>query len=371
MEPARRDEWRVIESLLPPGWREAARTTRAFRRARYMKDPAVLARLLLFHAVNDGGLRATVAQAGAAGIAKMSQVALLKRLRTASGWLAWMSAEMCRPLREQARLPEGLRPRAIDSTTIQGPGSAGTEWRLHYTLDLLTLACDWHELTDAKGAELLERAPMRAGDVMLGDRNFLRPKGVLAAVNAGAHVLVRLRWSHAAMVDRDGRPYSALRAARKLRVGQIGEWRVRLPALVAEDGTAIDGRVVAVKLPAPLAKRAERRATRRASKSGKRLDPRTLQAAHYVMLFTTLPKDLLAASAVLALYRYRWQIELAFKRLKQLLKLGRLPHQDPDAAKSWILAKMVVALLLETLYRNASVSSPWGYHLSVLESQAG
>jgi hypothetical protein len=121
MQPAPRDEWRVIESLLPPGWREAAREQRAFRRARYMTDPAMLLRLLLFHAVNDGGLRETVAQARASGIAKMSQVALMKRLRTAGPWLAWICAGLCRALRDRPRVPDGLRPRAVDSTTVQGP----------------------------------------------------------------------------------------------------------------------------------------------------------------------------------------------------------------------------------------------------------
>src|SRR5215469_6532055 len=51
------DEWRVIERLLPAGCKDAARERGAFRRARYTADPALLLRLLLFHAVNDGGLR--------------------------------------------------------------------------------------------------------------------------------------------------------------------------------------------------------------------------------------------------------------------------------------------------------------------------
>src|SRR5713101_3605732 len=86
------DEWRAIERLLPVGWEEAARERGAFRLARYTTDPASLLRLLLFHAVNDGGLRETVAQARVSGIAAMSQVALFKRLRTSGGWLAWLGA---------------------------------------------------------------------------------------------------------------------------------------------------------------------------------------------------------------------------------------------------------------------------------------
>jgi hypothetical protein len=328
-------------------------------------DPAVLLRLLLFHAVNDGGLRETVAQARASGIATMSQVALLKRLRTSGKWLAWIGAGLCRALREVPRLPQGLRPRAVDSTTVQGPASKGTDWRVHYALDLTTLTCDWYELTDAHGGELLERTPMRKGDVLLGDRNYLRPAAVRAAVNAGAHVLLRLRWTHSRMWDRGGRDFSALGHARRLKVGQVGEWPV---VLRDPEGAPIDGRVIATKLPAPVAAKAERRVVKTSIKKSKTSDPRSLEAAHFVMVFTTLPAAMLAAADVLELYRFRWQIELAFKRLKQLLKLGRLPHKHAQAAQGWILAKLVIALLLETLYRNARAISPWGFQFRALAS---
>src|SRR5512138_288077 len=214
-------EWNVVEGLLPQGWKEAARITGAFRRARYLAEPGPLLRLLLFHAINDSGLRETVAQAAASGIAQMSQVALLKRLRTAGDWLAWIGSAMCQSLRPQLALPRGLRPRAIDSTTVQGPAAKGIGWRLHYTLDLLTLNCDWYEVTDAKASEMLERPTLRPGDVLIGDRNFLRVPGVRAVVAAGAHVLVRIRWCHSPMVDAEGRTFRVLEKTKRVRVGQV------------------------------------------------------------------------------------------------------------------------------------------------------
>ena len=156
-------EWRVLEGLLPAGWREAARDCKAFQRARYTTEPGSLLRLLLFHAVNDGGLRETTAQARASGIATMSSVALLKRLRTSERWLTWLGAELCRPLREEPHLPEGLRVRVVDSTTVQGPAATTTGWRIHYALDLMALSCDWYELTDATAAESLERSRSSTG----------------------------------------------------------------------------------------------------------------------------------------------------------------------------------------------------------------
>jgi hypothetical protein len=362
---ANADEWGIIKSLLPVGWEEAAREQGAFQRVRYTDSPASLLRLLLFHAVSGGGLRATTAQAKAAGIASMSPVALQKRLRTSGDWLEWIARELCQQFRTQPRLPQGLRPRVIDSTTIQAPASRKTDWRLHFMLDLLTLQCDWHELTDASGGEAIERAPMRAGDVILGDRNFFRSQSVRAVVEREAHVVVRMRWQHGRMLRESGRPFKVLPAARRLRVGQVGEWNVRL--LPADGKEPIAARVVAVRLPAPVAKRAEKRAKKTARRKGKKIDDRTLQAAHFIAIFTTLPAEQLSARDVLEIYRHRWQVELSFKRLKQLLRLGRLPHKDKRAARSWILAKLVVALLLEKLYRNAQSFFPWGYPLEAAE----
>lgn len=361
---ARGDEWNVVESLLPSGWEEQARILGAFQRARYVGCPGDVLRLILFHVMNDCGLRATVAQARAAGLMSVSQVALLKRLRTAGPWLRWLAMELCRGLRERPELPGKLRPRAVDSTTIQGPAAKGTDWRLHYTLDLLTMGCDWHELTDAHGAEGLERTPVRHGDVLIGDRNYFRAKGVRVVVGNGADVLVRMRWTHPKLVDDRGNEVSALSLARDLRVNTIGEWPVAIPG----DGDSdIGARIITVRLPDEVAKLAVKRMLKNAARRQKSPDPRSTEAASFVMLFTTLPQDVLEASKVTDLYRYRWQVEIAFKRHKQLLKLGKLPHKDPWAAESWILAKLVVALLLETLCRRSAAVSPWGYEFDKLQ----
>src|SRR6185437_352991 len=44
-------------------------------------------------------------------------------------------------------LPNGYRARAIDSTTMSMPGSVGTDWRLHFGINLETLQCDFFEVT--------------------------------------------------------------------------------------------------------------------------------------------------------------------------------------------------------------------------------
>ena len=61
------------------------------------------------------------------------------------------------------------------------------------------------------------------------------------------------------------------------------------------------------------------------------------------------------------MYRRRWQIELAFKRLKSLLQLGHLRKTDPEGAKAWLQGKLLAACLIEQLILTGERFSPWGY----------
>ena len=81
------------------------------------------------------------------------------------------------------------------------------------------------------------------------------------------------------------------------------------------------------------------------------------------MVLTSLDPKVVPAPQVLSLYRGRWQIELVFKRLKSLLGVAELAKYDPDSARAWLQAKLLTALLLERLEREAFSFSPWGYPL--------
>ena len=77
-----------------------------------------------------------------------------------------------------------------------------------------------------------------------------------------------------------------------------------------------------------------------------------------VILATSLPKTGYSARAVLAVYRLRWQIELAFKRLKSLLHIDRLPTWTERGSRSWLYAHLILALLCDDLSQDFLDSSP-------------
>ena len=56
--------------------------------------------------------------------------------------------------------------------------------------------------------------------------------------------------------------------------------------------------------------------------------------------------------------RLRWQIELAFKRLKSLLHIDRLPTWTERGSRSWLYAHLILALLCDDLSQDFLESSP-------------
>ncbi|WP_150803366.1 transposase, partial [Pseudomonas fluorescens] len=145
---------------------------------------------------------------------------------------------------------------------------------------------------------------------------------------------------------------------RTLQAGQTGEW----PAVMQGSKGDIAVRVCAYRKTDEQRMESERKLQRTAQKKQKQkqLQSQTVEAAGYVVVVTTL--DCLSAQEVLALYRHRWQVELAFKRMKSLLGLSRLRKKNPEGAKAWLQGKLLVACLIERLIAT-------GEHFSPVESE--
>ncbi|MBL8399087.1 MAG: transposase [Candidatus Accumulibacter sp.] len=76
-------------------------------------------------------------------------------------------------------------------------------------------------------------------------------------------------------------------------------------------------------------------------------------------MLTTLSQP--TAFTIIEIYRWRWQVELAFKRLKSLRQLGHIKKVDKDGARAWLQGKLLVACLIETLILTTKRFSSWKY----------
>ncbi len=354
------EEWEFLTEFFPADWREQARRTGALRRARGIANADCLLQLILMHTAAGLSLRQTVVRAREQSIADISDVALLKRLRSSEAWLRFLTAHLTEinQMSILKKLPT-RRLRVVDATTVQEQGGAGTDWRVHYTLCLPDLSCDFFELTDDQGGETYRRIPVKAGDLLLADRGYSNGPGVRTVVAAGGDVLVRWNSFSFPLQTMEGKPFEALKELHKLPKRGCGEWKV----CFTQAGKRYTGRLCAIRKGAVATARAQTKMRRQARKKQKEVSEEALKLAGFILVFTTVSPKVLSTKEVLELYRVRWQIELRFKHLKSLLGLGCLPKYDEKSCRAWIQAKLLCGLLIERLMREAKFFFPWGYRL--------
>jgi len=335
--------------------------TKAIQRKRELVDAAVLLRLALARGPGGLSLRQTAAWASLLGIAELSNPGVQYRLNQATEFLAALVEQLLAAKAPGAELRwPGRTLRLADGTCVSKPGSTGTDWRVHGVFDLGRGGFSHLELTDKHGAEALERGAPHPGEIRIGDRNYARApvlRRFRAQSDGTADFIVRLGWNALQLTNAAGRPFDLISYLQCLPPDS-NPHEVNLQALVGRDEPALAIRLI-VQRKTPEAADATRSALRRAAaKKGKTLDPRSLIAAEFMILATSLPKNGYSAKAVLAAYRLRWQIELAFKRLKSLLHIDQLPTRTERGSRSWLYAHLIVALLCDDLSQDFLESSP-------------
>lgn len=352
------EEWAYLVGLLPPGLDDLAVATGALRRRRVLTSGEDLLRLCLAYALEDWSLRQTAAMAGMMGWHAISDVGVLKRLRACPKFLAELiSAVLVRRL-EAAPRP-GLRVCLVDATTVSRPGSTGTDWRLHVCFDLSRFQLYQVELTEASGGESLARFVASRGEVYVGDRAYGTTPGVLSLLRAGAGFVVRASLQQIRLTGPDGGSASLIGWLERLPEASPGE----CPVLVEGPERPWPLRLVAVRKSPEAAEAAREKERRDSARKGHTTKEETLTLAGYVVVVTNLGPEVTVLQ-LLECYRSRWQIELAFKRLKSLLFLDNLRARDPVLAQTYLLAKLLGALLAEELIDRAGSFSPWGYLLA-------
>ena len=337
-----------------------ARETLAFQRPREVKSGVDLLRLVLAYCLGLTGLRLTAAWAEGIGLASLSNVALLGRLRNCSAWLEVIVARLLAPFPEGAgptaagrgaMTGEGRLLRLIDATVVCKAGKSAREngrvWRIHAGFDLphdgQPERFSAFELTDEKEAERIERLAVIAGEIRIADAVHCKADGLAQVIAAGADVVVRASWQSARWLDKDGAPLDLVLALVRNTCGIIDQ-----PVWLGRKGAEpVALRLVAVKMPKDKAVQSVLKTRKEAKSDGRQIQPGTLIAAEWVILVTSLTAADYGADRVLELYRLRWRIEIAFKRLKSIIGLETPPGACPQTAKAWVLCHLIAVLLTE------------------------
>jgi hypothetical protein len=335
----------------------SAQYSGALQRRRAIQTAQHLLQYILLYALSDFSLSLLGAWGTMLGWGSLNKNAVRKRLRNSVAWLGRLVVLLL--LRGQLELPHhaGTRIRLIDASLITLVGNPKASFRLHLSFDLSAGRVDGVALTSLHEGESLTRWSFAANEICLADRYYGVPRGIGHLLGAGAQFVVRVGWRNLPLQDQDGQPFSPiawLRAIASDPAAAPAEARV----WVCVPHGRFPIRLVARAMPCAKAELKRKAMRAEAHKKQRQVDERSLLAAGFVMVVSNLPPTWSAAQ-ILALYRFRWQVELVFKRLKSLLTLDQLRlTQDPALAQVVLLAKILVALLLgETQWRLALLHS--------------
>ena len=331
----------------------------ALTRRRGVRDGASLLRLGLGYGPGGMSLREVAAWARMQGIAEVSDVALLNRLRHAADWFGSLAGQV---LSSRAGAWDvGARPlRLVDGTVLTAPGSQRADWRLHMGYDPHGCRFTDFELTDGTGAERLDRFAAKADEIRIADRGFgSRPDSIRVLAEGPGDYLVRVHWRGLHWLDANGDRFDVMAFLRGLGGAESGEARILIGRSKKRTGQApFAARLVALRLPDSKVQAARHRIATENRRKSRQVHPDTLEAAAHVLLLTSLDPEEYPPQRLGALYRLRWQVELAFKRLKSLLDLDALRAKDPDLARAWIYTNLIAAFLIDDMTRLAPVSPP-------------
>jgi len=355
-----KNDWKILTSFLPDDWEKQAEELGALKRKRKFDSADTLLRVLLIHLVDGKSLRSTAAYAKQAGLCKVSDTALLYRLKESEKWLRSLAEGVLQKMPIKVdRFSSKYRMQIVDGSIVNEPGNTGSDWRIHYSFSLNDLRCNEFKITSVKKGETLKIYKIQPNDVILGDRCYCSRYGIAHVLKNQGDVILRFHSRSLPLFTRNNGRIDLLRRLRRIEEHESKDFDVWFKNPSTNQLTK--GRICAIRKSKESIEKTKENIRKVASKKGIKVRKETFEYAEYVIIFTTLNRRKFKEKEILSLYRGRWQIEIVFKRLKGLLKIGHLPKYDEESCMAWLHGKMLVALLAERMYQEAEFFSPWGF----------
>ncbi len=338
--------WQELVGRLPQDLDASAKASGALLRRREIRCATDLLRMAFAYAVCDWPLRLVGAWLATLGLAQMSDVAILKRLQQCHHWLGLLVVQFLQQRCVWLAEPQRVRIRIVDASQVADAGHRN--WYVHACFDLGAGCLAGVEVTDAHSGESLVRFPGQPSDIYLADRGYAHAKGLGSQLARGTRLVVRCHWQNLALQQEDASSLDVLNWLRSSAASSFNQPIERAVCLPTPSGR-FSLRLVVAALPQEALERARQRVREKAHKKGRTPSQDNLFACAFILVLTNLPADSWSASQVLALYRLRWQVELLFKRYKSIFQLDHLRAHHPQLVQTYLLAKLLAALLADQL----------------------
>jgi hypothetical protein len=109
-------------------------------------------------------------------------------------------------------------------------------------------------------------------------------------------------------------------------------------------------RLVAVRLPNPIAAERIRKARKKAKSKGRELTKGEIRLLAWNVMITNVPEDMMQAKTICELYRIRWQIELIFKCWKGCFGIDEMDNVGDKYFECLMYGRLIVITLMTTVY---------------------
>ena len=346
--------------MMPEGYEDACFSTKAIVRKREIKDPNDLMMLVLFHLLTGCSLIEVSEISKLAKLGDISDVAFMKKFSNCNGWFKWILTEIQNKNKSiiSYELPEKLekyRILAVDASDVSEKGTSGRIFRLHFALDITKMHAAMYKITSNSVGEHLRNYDLLKDDLILADRIYSTVSGIEYCAERKCQYIIRMRANSFKPFDADGNPIDLLEYMKTVQTGEINVYARKDRGENA--GKLYPVRICFERKPEDALESTRKKMKRNASKKQCTISPNTYVFNEYLVVITSLD-DSISVKEVLDLYRYRWQVELYFKRLKSILDYGELPKKSENSIFSWLNGKLMIALLIENIISEANFP-PW------------
>ena len=324
------------------------------KRKREFKTPADLMLLCLFHLINGCSLMEVSTAAKELHIGEFSDVAFMKKFAKCGEWFRQINTELCECSVADYQKPsylENYRVLATDASDITSTGSKTQKYRLHYAIDIFKMSCVQNKITAQSQGETLKNFAFAKGDLVIADRIYGTVNGIAHCIEKGADFILRLRTNCFAFYDENHNKIDIVSAVVELKSEECAD----IFGFVKDSNakTFIPVRICVKRKSETAIVQSRKKLRLRATNKQHQLQPKTEIFNDYIFVVTSLSRDISSVD-ILETYRYRWQIEMYFKRLKSILGIGDMPKKNETSSLAWLDGKIMVSLLIDAVLSEIS-----------------
>jgi len=338
---------RLIKEM-PEGYEKACFEKRAIVRKRGIENPDDLMMLALFHLLNGCSLTEVSVIAELTKLGKVSDVAFMKRFENCNDWFLWILSHLETNGSVIYKKPEWLEPYnviGVDASDVKEKGRSGRIYRLHYALNLFEMKSEQYNITTNKTGETLRNFEIKKNDLYIADRAYISLNGIEHCLNGEASFVIRLRKNSFTLYNDNNEKINLLDHLEDINEDETLSLPVYAKGI---DGENIALRVCAKRKTEEAIANTKKRLRKREFRDQAKIADDTKTYNEYIVLITNLSEGI-STDEILELYRFRWQLEIYFKRLKSIMDFGQLPKRRSGSVMAWLNGKLMIAILIEKI----------------------